>query len=261
MTEREDNEKRQKIRLQKTATARLKVVKPNRPVVDGENPDETVLSEPEENNTAQQPTDKTTTDADTDVEAPKGQETVASLQTEPAKTNTAQLNIVQQKKKELDERIKAHNTVRLKAPIKPDTDAADTATTAAAGATAKTEAPGSETIKMSSADTESEKTAAIKPDTGDGAKRTLKMKRPVAGRTVKMGGAAKSKGTMKLSAADQDKQEAAKQSPAHVAAKAAEEKTKDQPGPLYTLGAVVTLAACAVLTFLLASQYLEYFKH
>jgi hypothetical protein len=252
MPEREDTEKRQKIRLQKTATARLKVVKPNRPVVDGENPDETVLSEPEDNGGKQPQTDSAATS-----EAAETAATSVPTEAEPAKTNTSQLNIVQQKKKELDDRIKAHNTVRLKAPITQDSDATATSTISKTKSATGSET-GSETIKISNKDKESEKTSAIKSEAGNNAKKTLKVKRPAAGRTVKMGGAGKSKGTMKMPAGKQEQPDATGQPATGVAVKTPAQEAKDQPGALYTLGAIITLAACATLTFLLASQYLEY---
>jgi hypothetical protein len=290
----ENKEERKKIRLQKTSTARLKVVKPNRPVVDGTNPDETVVSEPEEEKSeateATAPaTSKTEAAKDVELQAavqpaaesapsaeeevrPEGKQEAATESTvrpsEPptGKTNTVQLKVVQQKKKELDDRIKAHSTVKLKVPItaqnedhsEPSTDT-------------KSLGEGAKTVRITALEAEKEASAAAGETIGiqttkkpgaeaegaEGTKKTLKIRRTGGDRTVKLG-AAKSEATTRMPTPAQTAERAGVQG---LGAEAeAEMDAKAQPGILYTLGSVVTLAACATLLFFLVTQYLTHFS-
>lgn len=268
----ENNEDRKKIRLQKTSTARLKVVKANRPVVNGTTPDETVISEPEESaeGTAATSAEQAAAGADQQAAAtadgPKEStdSTVRPSQPPTSKTNTVQLKVVQQKKKELDDRIKAHSTVKLRTPLKPSDEPevppnTETKSLGEGGKTVKITSPEAKATAdetMSAPPTQATGTGD-QPKTDEGAKKTLKIKRPGSDRTVKLGGA-KSDATARIP------------SPAHTAehrgvqglagTEAAMVDAKAEPGILYTLGAVVTLAACATMLFFLATQYMTHFS-
>ncbi len=283
----ENKEERKKIRLQKTSTARLKVVKPNRPVVGGTNPDETVVSEPEEEKSeateaavpatskteaakhaasqaAAQPAAESESSAEDELRPEGKPETAAESTVRPSepptgKTNTVQLKVVQQKKKELDDRIKAHSTVKLKAPIKAqgEDESEPNTNTKALGEGAKTvkitapevakeaSAAAGETMAIQAAETEGE----------EGSKKTLKFKRPGGNRTVKLG-SAKSEATTRMPTPAQTAERGGVQG---LGAEA-EMDAKAQPGILYTLGSIVTLAACATLLFFLVTQYLTHFS-
>ncbi len=179
-----------------------------------------------------------------------GQTQTTAPPTPEKKSNTAELQIVQQKKKEIEDRLKSQGTIRL---TRPKGAPAPQAPTPAGGEAPKQSSP--ETYKVEPKSSGKTETTGLgtgatpTAPTGEGAsKRTLKIKSGTGGaggKTMKISGD-QGKGTMKLSAQEQAAASGASIRPDQMAAGAA-----GPSGLGVFVNLVAMLASATAFTFLL----------
>ncbi len=132
-------------------------------------------------------------------QTPVGKESAEQTDKEEGKkSSTVELKVVQQKKKEIEDRLKSQGTIRLRPPT-----GGPRAQGGAEQPKQTTGEPGKAETSPGNAAAEKTETTNIagSKDTGGAAKRTLKIKAGSSGgKTMKIGAGEKEKGTMKLSA-------------------------------------------------------------
>jgi hypothetical protein len=193
------------------------------------------------------------------------------------KTETVQLKVVQQKKKEIADMISPSSTVRLRAPGKaaPPQDAG----AGTAGETVKVSPPeegekameGEAAGKRKTATQSMKKVGAEKPSEAEapavkkqtGAAATVQAEKPEAGeggpgKTLKLRTGGKAGRTLKVSGAAAGQEEEAEGAKPAARADKTVAEAGAEPGVWFTVAAAVSLIAVGVLMYFAVNQYIAH---